>query len=100
MEIFCFSAPEKHNFDIKNYGRNYLATRITALRAYARPLRGKDVRGSLRSLGWMSDKRGSLRSLKSEVLLQTFMQRSLIIISKLATTHGTADADADIQISR
>ena len=50
----------------------------------------RDVRGSLRSLGWMSDKRGSLRSLRSEVLLQTFMQRSLIIISKLATTHGTA----------
>ena len=39
----------------------------------------RDVRGSLRSLGWMSDKRGSLRSLGSEVLLQ----RSLIIISKL-----------------
>ena len=36
------------------------------------------------------DVRGSLRSLRSEVLLQTFMQRSLIIISKLATTHGTA----------
>ena len=50
----------------------------------------QDVRGSLRSLGWMSDKRGSLRSLRSEVLLQTFMQRSLIMISKLATTHGTA----------
>ena len=47
----------------------------------------RDVRGSL---GWMSDKRGSLRSLRSEVLLQTFMQKSLIIISKLATAHGTA----------
>ena len=48
----------------------------------------QDIRGSLRSLGWMSDKRGSLRSLGSEVLLQTFKQKSLIIISKLATTHG------------
>ena len=74
---------------------------LLALRRFA-PMRGlrQDVRGSLRSLGWMSDKRGSLRSLRSEVLLPTIMQRSLIIISKLATTHGTADADADIQISR
>ena len=42
-----------------------------------------DVRGSLRSLGWMSDKLGSLHSLRCEVPLQMF-------ISKLATTHGTA----------
>ena len=38
----------------------------------------------------MSDTRGSLRLLRSEVLLQTFMQISLIFISKLATIHGTA----------
>ena len=54
----------------------------------------QDVRGSLRLLGWMSDKRGSLRSLRSEVLLQTLTYAKVIIISKLATTHGTATETA------
>ena len=41
----------------------------------------QDVHGLLRSLEWVSDKRGSLRSLRSEVLLQTFMQKSLSFLN-------------------